>query len=250
MSRRENFLVEAANRGAAAQGAAPAGGGLLRRSAHAYRCCRPQARRSGVLRNAAATGGAGQAPGWQAPEQKLQRRGPPVTAAFDATVRPRARRRLCGKRGVELSQLAREKDAKGNEFLSYSGVKPGAATVELLPGFVREALDPLPIPKRMRWGASEAQFVRPVHGLILLFGRRVIPARSWTPIAGNMTRGHRYMSSRPLRIGSPASYATTLERRGKVIASFAARREKIRAGVTQHRPGYGRPGTDRAGAAG
>jgi glycyl-tRNA synthetase beta chain len=176
----------------------------------------------------------------QAPEQKLQRRGPPVTAAFDASGAPtRAAAAFVASVGVELSQLAREKDAKGNEFLSYSGVKPGAATVELLPGFVREALDQLPIPKRMRWGASEAQFVRPVHGLILLFGREVIAARILDTDAGNMTRGHRYMSSRPLRIGSPASYATTLERRGKVIASFAARREKIRQGVTSIALGMG-----------
>ena len=66
--------------------------------------------------------------------------------------------------------------AKDNEFLSFTGVKPGAAARDLLAGFVGAALDALPIPKRMRWGAGEAQFVRPVHWLVMLLGNEVVPA--------------------------------------------------------------------------
>jgi len=109
-------------------------------------------------------------------------------------------------------------------------VKPGAASADLLPAFVKEALDALPIPKRMRWGAGEAQFVRPVHWLVMLLGKDVIPATVLDAPAGNTTLGHRFHSVKALRINSAASYERTLER-GKVIADFGARRERIRFGV-------------------
>ncbi len=168
----------------------------------------------------------------QAPDQKVQRRGPPVSAAFDAAGAPtRAALAFVASCGTELAQLGREQDAKGNAFLSYTGLKAGATAVELLPRFVSESLDALPIPKRMRWGTSEAQFVRPVHGLVLRYGSEVIPATILDTVAGTHTLGHRYMANGPLKIGSPTGYAALLEKRGKVIAHFATRRDRIKAGV-------------------
>jgi len=168
------------------------------------------------------------------PDQKIQRRGPPVTAAFDSSGAPtRAATAFAQSCGVPLEALGRETDAKGNECLSFTGVKAGAPARDLLPAFVSEALDALPIPKRMRWGAGEAQFVRPVHWLVLLLGRDVIPATILGVTAGNETRGHRFHALKPLRIASPASYERLLESRGRVVADFAARRERIRAGSTQ-----------------
>lgn len=168
----------------------------------------------------------------RAPEQKIQRRGPPASAAFDAQGQPtRAAQAFAQSCGVALDALGREKDPKGNECLSFSGVKPGAMARELLPGFVGEALDQLPVPKRMRWGAGEAQFVRPAHWLVLLLGREVIPARLLDLDAGGTTRGHRFMAPKPLHLASPASYERVLEGRGRVLADFAVRRDRIRTGV-------------------
>lgn len=167
----------------------------------------------------------------QAP-QKVQRRGPPVKAAFDAQGEPtRAATAFAQSCGVQWQDLGRETDPKGNEYLSYSGIRAGAQTLALLPGFVSEALEALPIPKRMRWGAGEAQFVRPVHWLVLLFGSEVIPATILDVVAGRETRGHRFLSGKPLRLSSPAGYASALEKRGFVRPDFAARRARIRAGV-------------------
>ncbi len=167
----------------------------------------------------------------QQPEQKIQRRGPPVSAAFDkAGAATRAGQAFAQSCGVTVEQLGRETDPKGNECLSYTGVKPGAATRDLLPGFVTEALDALPIPKRMRWGAGEAQFVRPAHWLVMLLGSEVVPARVLDLAAGNETRGHRFHASKALRIASPAAYERTLQR-GFVVVDFAVRREQIRSGV-------------------
>ncbi|MEO6368484.1 MAG: glycine--tRNA ligase subunit beta, partial [Steroidobacteraceae bacterium] len=167
-----------------------------------------------------------------APQQTVQRRGPPVAAAFDKAGAPtRAGLAFAQSCGAALEALGRETDAKGNECLSYAGVKPGAAARDLLPAFVSEALDALPIPKRMRWGAGDAQFVRPVHWLVMLLGREVVPASMLDVTAGNLTRGHRFHAPKFLQLASPASYERTLEQRGKVIADFGARRERIRAGV-------------------
>jgi glycyl-tRNA synthetase beta chain len=168
----------------------------------------------------------------RAPDQRVQRRGPPVTASFDASGAPtRAAQAFAQSCGIALEALGRERDAKGNEFLSFAGNKPGASVQELLPGFVAEALEQLPVPKRMRWGTGEAQFVRPVHGLVLLYGRDVIPATILETASGKQTTGHRFMAPKAVTISSPSRYAATLERRGMVIASFAARRERIRTGV-------------------
>ena len=137
---------------------------------------------------------------------------------------------------MALEALGRETDPKGNECLSFTGVKPGAAARELLPGFVGEALEQLPIPKRMRWGAGEAQFVRPVHWLVLLLGREVIPA-TVLDVDRAATRRVAIASMHRSRCASarPATYERTLEKRGKVVADFAARRERIRAGVERAR---------------
>jgi glycyl-tRNA synthetase beta chain len=167
------------------------------------------------------------------PDQRIQRRGPPVTAAFDKGGKPtRAAEAFAQSCGVAITALGREADPKGNECLSFTGIKPGQATRELLPGIVGAALDALPIPKRMRWGAGEAQFVRPVHWLVLLLGNEVVPATILGARAGNVTRGHRFHSEGELRIADPGAYEAVLAS-GKVIADFTKRRDAIRAGVTE-----------------
>lgn len=170
----------------------------------------------------------------QQPDQEVKRRGPPVRAAFDAAGLPtRAASAFAASCGVELNALGRETDPKGAEYLSYNGVQPGARTAELLPNMVGTALAALPIPKRMRWGAGEAEFVRPVHWLVLLFGKDVLPAKLLDTEAGNQTRGHRFMAPKPIRLATPAGYDRALLTRGKVIAHFETRRERIRLQVEE-----------------
>ncbi|MGH8276146.1 MAG: glycine--tRNA ligase subunit beta, partial [Steroidobacteraceae bacterium] len=114
----------------------------------------------------------------------------------------------------------------------YAGTRAGAGTVQLLPGLVQGALEALPIPRRMHWGAGSALFVRPVHWLIMLYGADVVPATLLETPSGSHTRGHRFHAPKPLRVASPGSYERTLRERGHVIADFGARRERIRAAVT------------------
>jgi glycyl-tRNA synthetase beta chain len=162
------------------------------------------------------------------PEQHLKRRGPAVAAAFDAAGSPtRAALAFAQSCGASVETLQKLEEPKGT-FLYFIGTKSGLDAVTLLPGIVQSALDGLPIPKRMRWGAGSAEFVRPVHWLVMLYGRDVIPATLLDTVSGNLTHGHRFLAPRPLRVVTPGSYARLLGSRGYVIADFAERREKIR----------------------
>ena len=165
-------------------------------------------------------------------EQRIERRGPGASAAFDAAGAPtRAAVAFAASCGVPVEALERRTEPKG-EFMYYTGVRAGAEALELLPGIVQSALENLPIPRRMRWGAGEAQFVRPVHWVVMLYGSQVVPAVLLDTPAGCLTRGHRFHAPKPIRLSSPGAYERTLAGRGRVIADFAARRDQIRAQVS------------------
>jgi glycyl-tRNA synthetase beta chain len=173
------------------------------------------------------------------PDQKIERRGPPVNAAFDAEGLPtRAAQSFAAAWKTSIEELQRRDEGKGT-FLYYVGIKAGAATAELLPGLVQSALDALPIPRRMRWGAGEAQFVRPVHWIVMLYGKEVVPASLLDTASGNLTRGHRFHAPKPLRLSSPSVYERALRARGYVVADFEARRALIREGVAAVATGLG-----------
>ena len=168
----------------------------------------------------------------QQPEQHLKRRGPPLNAAFDAAGRPtRAALAFAESCDTRVEALQRLDEGKGM-FLFFLGTRAGERAVALLPGLIQAALDALPILRRMHWGAGNALFVRPVHWVVMLYGREVVTATLLDTPAGHLTRGHRFHAPRPIRIASPGSYERTLRERGHVLADFAARRERIRAQVT------------------
>lgn len=167
----------------------------------------------------------------QQPDQRIERRGPPVAAAFDASGKPtKAALAFAASCRVAVEELSRRNDARG-EFLFCKNLRPGAAAQALLPGIVRGALDALPIRRRMRWGAGDVEFVRPAHWVVMLHGGDIVPGEILGLPAGRMTCGHRFHARKPLALRSPGAYRVTLESRGYVIADFAARRERIRSGV-------------------
>jgi glycyl-tRNA synthetase beta chain len=168
----------------------------------------------------------------QQPDRPLERRGPPVKAAFDTEGSPtQAALAFARSCGVDVGALEKLETPKG-AWLVFRGTESGARTIDLLPGIVQAALDALPIARRMRWGAGEAQFVRPVHWVAMLFGRDVVATQIMGLKASNLTYGHRFMAPKALRLTNPMSYARTLHARGRVIADFHERREVIREGVT------------------
>ncbi|HUI60546.1 MAG TPA: glycine--tRNA ligase subunit beta [Steroidobacteraceae bacterium] len=167
------------------------------------------------------------------PDQDIKRRGPPLTAAFDGAGQPtRAASAFAASCGVPVDQLQKLEEGKGS-FLFFIATKPGALVQELIPQIVLASLDALPIPRRMRWGSGSAEFVRPVHWLLMLYGKEVIPATLLETTSGNQTRGHRFHAPKPLRITTPGAYERALERRGYVRAAFGARRDLIAARVSE-----------------
>lgn len=165
------------------------------------------------------------------PDQAIERRGPALTAAFDKSGQPtQAARGFARSCGVEVEDLATLEGDKGS-WLVYRGQQQGAAAAELLPSIVQQALNKLPIPKRMRWGDSATEFVRPVHWLVMLLGEDVVPGEVLGLASGNLSHGHRFHAPEPIRIERPGDYAARLEQEGRVIASFKKRRETIRAQV-------------------
>ena len=167
----------------------------------------------------------------QQSEQRIVKTGPAVQAAFAADGTPtKAAEGFARSCGVSVAELQQRQD--GNVLkLAYESVQPGATTAELIPAFVKQALDQLPVPKRMRWGSSRNEFVRPVHWIVLLFGNTVIDAEILGIQASNRTRGHRFMHPAEIVLDTPADYAERLRKPGRVIASFEERRTEVRKQV-------------------
>ncbi|WP_108126529.1 glycine--tRNA ligase subunit beta [Saccharospirillum mangrovi] len=166
------------------------------------------------------------------PDEAFERRGPAVKAAFDADGKPtKAAEGFAGSNGVSVDQLERMATDKG-EWLVYRGVEPGKATLELLPELVQQTLDALPIPKRMRWGSSRIEFVRPVQWLVMLLGDQVVPAEVYGVESGNESRGHRFHAPEAITLNQPSDYAEALKK-AYVLADFNERRERIRRDAEQ-----------------
>ena len=164
------------------------------------------------------------------PDKEVERRGPPLKASFDAHGVPTQAAIAFAKNcAVPVTELTQVKTDKG-EWLMFRGTERGAATASLLAHIVNQAVAALPIAKRMRWGARSVEFVRPVHGVILLFGDTVIPAEVLGLAAGRITFGHRFHAPKAITLKTAKDYESRL-RRAKVVADFVARRELIRAGV-------------------
>ncbi len=164
-------------------------------------------------------------------DRNVSQKGPPVSIAFDDNGKLTAAGTAFAKKcGVDPADLGRTKTDKG-EWLSCNIVEAGQTTAELMPELLEAALAALPIPRRMRWGDGDAEFVRPVHWVVLLHGTAVIEASILGVAAGNVSRGHRFMSSGPVTIAKPSDYLGALEKSGKVIADFDRRRKLVQEGV-------------------
>ena len=167
----------------------------------------------------------------QQPDKQVEKRGPPLKVALDGQGAPTQAAVAFAKNcGVPVSELTQLKTDKG-EWLIFRGIEPGAPTMSLLAGIVNQAVAALPIARRMRWGNRTAEFVRPVHSVVLLYGETVVCAEVLGIQTGRVTHGHRFHAPKPIALKSAKNYESRL-RRAKVVADFASRRDLIRAGVS------------------
>jgi len=166
-------------------------------------------------------------------DQSQERRGPALKAAYDAEGNPtRAAQGFARGCGVDVSELEQRETPKGT-WLYFVKSVAGQQTRELLGDIVQKSLDQLPIPKRMRWGSGQTEFVRPVHWLVMLSDSDIIEANVLGMSASNISYGHRFHHPEAITINHPTEYADTLKQQGKIIAHFAERRALIKQQVEQ-----------------
>lgn len=162
----------------------------------------------------------------QQPDRTQHVDGPPLKAAFDAAGNPTpAALGFAKKNGVEITAV----DRSGEKLRITKNIQ-GQKTTLLLPAIVQDALDKLPIAKRMRWGAHRAEFVRPTQWLVMLFGSEVIDCEILGQRAGKQSRGHRFHHPEPVPITEPKHYAAALKK-ARVVVDFDERRQWIKSQV-------------------
>jgi glycyl-tRNA synthetase beta chain len=164
------------------------------------------------------------------PAQQIERRGPAVAQAFKEGEPTPALLGFARACGVNHTELEKAHDGKQAIFM-FRRTDPGISLAHVLPKLVENALKKLPVPKMMRWGGGEEVFIRPIHGLILLHGDQLIAGTVLGVASQQTTLGHRFLSAGKLFIAQADDYADTLYKQGKVIASFAARRQAIQAAL-------------------
>ena len=173
------------------------------------------------------------------PAQVVEKRGPPLAAARDAggewTRAARAFARSCGCTPEKLHTLRTPK----GEWLAFRERRPGRSAASLLPAIVADALKRLPIPRAMRWGSGDEEFVRPVHWVVMLRGKTVVPGTVLGRRSGRVSRGHRFMGEKRLSLAQAGDYAAALRRRGRVIADFRERRETLLGLAKEQAAGLG-----------
>ncbi|MDG6339307.1 glycine--tRNA ligase subunit beta [Glaesserella parasuis] len=163
------------------------------------------------------------------PSKEVEKRGPAVSAAFDAEGKPtKAAEGWAKGCGITVEQAERIATDKG-EWLVHRAVIEGQPTKNLLVGMISNALAKLPIPKTMRWGDKTEQFVRPVHTVNLLLGDELIEGEILGIASGTTIRGHRFLGEREFQISHADQYPALLKEKGSVVADFNERKALILA---------------------
>ncbi len=163
----------------------------------------------------------------QQPDQNLQKRGPALSAAFNAAGEPTpAALGFAKSCGVNINALGKLETDKGS-WLIYDSHLPGKSTVSLLPELITTALQQLPIAKRMRWGTRTESFIRPVKWVLALYGNDVVEMSLFGCRSDRLTYGHRVHAPQAISIQHPQAYADSLNHQGYVIANFETRKNYI-----------------------
>ncbi|WP_127347310.1 glycine--tRNA ligase subunit beta [Pseudidiomarina mangrovi] len=156
----------------------------------------------------------------------VEKRGPAVAAAFAADGTPtKAAEAWARSNGIEVDQAERLVTDKG-EWLLYKATVKGQPLAAVLPEIVRQALKQLPIPKPMRWGSSDAQFIRPVHTITMLYGDQLIGGEILGIASGTHLQGHRFHCPAGVQLSHADDYEKALLG-AHVVADFAQRRALI-----------------------
>ncbi|MBO7914051.1 glycine--tRNA ligase subunit beta [Vibrio splendidus] len=162
-------------------------------------------------------------------DKVVEKRGPAISVAFDAEGNAtKAAQGWARGNGITVEQADRLKTDKG-EWLLFKQEVAGKPVQELVMDIAAKALAGLPIPKAMRWGNSDIQFIRPVKTLTVLLGDELVEGKILGVASARTIRGHRFMGEQEFTIDSADQYPAILEERGKVMADYDARKAIILA---------------------
>ena len=165
----------------------------------------------------------------QQPSKEIEKRGPAVSAAFDAEGKPtKAAEGWARGCGITVEQAERIATDKG-EWLVHRAKIEGQPTKNLLNDIVANALAKLPIPKPMRWADKTVQFIRPVHTVTMLLGDELIEGEILGVTSARTIRGHRFLGEKEFEIQHADQYPQLLREKGSVVADFNERKAEILA---------------------
>ncbi|CWW98901.1 TPA: glycine--tRNA ligase subunit beta [Haemophilus influenzae] len=165
----------------------------------------------------------------QQPSKEIEKRGPAVSAAFDAEGKPtKAAEGWARGCGITVEQAERIATDKG-EWLIHRAKIEGQPTKNLLNDIVANVLAKLPIPKPMRWADKTVQFIRPVHTVTMLLGDELIEGEILGVASARTIRGHRFLGEKEFDIQHADQYPQLLREKGSVVADFNERKAEILA---------------------
>jgi len=165
----------------------------------------------------------------QQPSKEIEKRGPAVSAAFDAEGKPtKAAEGWARGCGITVAQAERIATDKGEWLIHHAKIE-GQPTKNLLNGIVANALTKLPIPKPMRWADKTVQFIRPVHTVTMLLGDELIKGEILGVASARTIRGHRFLGEKEFEIQHADQYPQLLREKGSVVADFNERKAEILA---------------------
>ena len=156
----------------------------------------------------------------RSPDSEREVQGPSTSAP------PQAVAGFAKKSGVAADALKKQQTPKGEIYVARVKTS-GRALADVLPEYVASAIKALPVPKMMRWGDGDAQFVRPVHGLVMLHGSQLVEGKVLGLVSGKRTKGHRFLGKSEIALASADEYESKLRGEGMVLADFAGRKAEI-----------------------
>ena len=175
----------------------------------------------------------------KSPDQAFKQKLVPVKVGLDADGNPTpALEKKMKALGIvaDVKSLKRVDDGK-NEQLFYEGIRPGIELAQGLQTALDAAAFNLPIPKVMHYQLADGQttvsFVRPAKHLVALYGDEVVPVSLLGLSADRVTSGHRFHTQGLISLRTADGYEEQMMTEGKVMPSFAKRREKIVHDVTE-----------------
>jgi len=159
-------------------------------------------------------------------DKQVEKRGPAVSVAFDSEGKatPAALGWAKGN-GITINQAQRLKTDKG-EWLVYKALVPGQSLDTLLQGALERTVKQLPIPKAMRWGSSDIEFIRPVHTLCVMYGHEVLNLSLLGLESSNVVSGHRFHGDNVVSLDHADKYVLLMKQQF-VLVDYNSRMRAI-----------------------